>query len=120
MNEISFVVKKARVEKGVTLKQMSKDLKIPLTTINSWERGNGRPKANNRMKVASYLGIDPELLARPNPILEAEATRLEAYETRPIMLHKNVWAGFESMKMEHEDMLMLLTRIYTELVRKAK
>ncbi|WP_051355983.1 helix-turn-helix domain-containing protein [Acetobacterium malicum] len=56
------VIKKARVEKGITQKQISESLEINSRTYQSYESGEITPPPNKLILLALKLGVKPEFL----------------------------------------------------------
>lgn len=124
MIEIKTLLRNARKQRELTLSQVAKDTKIPLTTISSWERGASAPRGKNRDKIAAYYELDVKLLdyAAMNPDTgsrevdigqASQDMAMSDYETKPIMLHKTYWEMAKKI-MDREgdvDFRELFTRL---------
>lgn len=51
-------LKKQRVEKGLTQKEVADSINIPVTTYASYEQGWRNPTVNNAKKIGKLLGFD--------------------------------------------------------------
>jgi len=113
MPEINIILKHARKSRELTLAQVSKDTGIPLTTLNSWERGANFPRGKNREIIAEYYKMPKESLdyslvnssgGREFDIGQiSQAMAQSEYETRPVMLHKSYWKMAEDVRKSAGD-----------------
>lgn len=90
------ILKKARKEKGLTIKQAAKKIGIPFTTLSSWERGVSFPRTKNRIKTAEFYEIDPKTIEKPEDA-DSGLPGMENYDSRVVMLHKERWAEAEDL-----------------------
>ena len=75
MNKLSVRLKELRTEKGLTLKQVSAELSIPLQTYANYEHGTREPPLDLLIAVCEFynvsadylLGIEDETGARVHP-----------------------------------------------------
>lgn len=109
------ILKHARKALEKTLGEVSKDLKIPISSINSWERNASYPRGARRDKVEAYYKLPKGTLDYAN-INEAtgakefnvqQATQdaaMSDYETKAIMLHKGNWERAEKLRNDAGDL----------------
>ena len=50
-------LKELRIEKGITHKQLSDDIGVPVMTISRWEKGETDMLLKNAIKLAEYLEV---------------------------------------------------------------
>lgn len=58
-------IKKLRKEKGLTLRQLSKEIDIPVSTLSRYEQTGEKarnPKLNNLLKLAEFFGVSIEYI----------------------------------------------------------
>lgn len=55
-------LKELRLERGLILKDVSKDLQIPLNTLSNYERGDREPKLETWELLADYFNVTPQYL----------------------------------------------------------
>ena len=55
-------LKELRLERGLTLKDVSKDLQIPINTLSNYERGDREPKLETWELLADFFDVDQEYL----------------------------------------------------------
>jgi len=55
-------LKELRIEQDKNLRDVSKDLQIPINTLSNYERGDREPKLETWKKLADYFDVDPEYL----------------------------------------------------------
>ena len=55
-------LKELRLERGLTLNDISRDLQIPLNTLSNYERGDREPKLETWEKLAQYFNVTPQYL----------------------------------------------------------
>lgn len=114
MTPIKNLLKNARKSKDLTLQTVSTDTGIPLTTINSWERGASYPRGKNRDIIAKYYGlpkdsldysnIDPDTGSRALNIGQiTHDLGMTDYETKPILMHKKHWELASALVEKHSD-----------------
>ena len=66
-------IKLARVEAGLTQKELAEKLYIPYQSINQWERGKRNPKLETLRKIANALGIPLETFIDMSPSVQKES-----------------------------------------------
>jgi transcriptional regulator with XRE-family HTH domain len=54
-------VRTARLDRGLTQKQLAELLEVTSSTINNWERGRSTPALQTLPKLVSFLGYDPAM-----------------------------------------------------------
>ena len=59
---IGAVLRRLRIEKGLTQEQLAEKLNISDKTLARWERGKVTPDLNSIYNVADILGSDPRLI----------------------------------------------------------
>ena len=55
-----------RIEKGITHKQLSDDIGVPVRTISRWEKGETDMLLRNAIKLAEYFGVTLDEFVQPN------------------------------------------------------
>lgn len=121
MEEPKEILRNSRIGRGLTLKKVSDDTEIPLSTINSWERGVGTPKGKNKEVISKYYSLPPGWLERPKEPVRTTIMAVESeYSSRPIMLHKKHWELAEELRptFDAEDMSMLVMRLLVDAKRR--
>ncbi|PEK69604.1 helix-turn-helix domain-containing protein [Bacillus pseudomycoides] len=63
--EYKTTVREYRESKGLTIKELSKGAKIPVSTLYDVETGRRSLKANKAKKMADVLGVPIENLFKP-------------------------------------------------------
>ncbi len=48
-----------RLNSGIPLKQIAKDLGLSVSTVNSWELGERFPSGRNFERLVNYTGVPP-------------------------------------------------------------
>lgn len=67
-NIVGKNIKKLRAIKGVSRKEMAKDLNTTYRTVSSWETGEKTPRLNKLEEIATYLNVSvPSLLKKEIP-----------------------------------------------------
>lgn len=61
-----ITLKAARVNKGLTQKDVAEIGKIGLSTIGAWERGTADPDYLQLLGLASLYGVDVDSILMPN------------------------------------------------------
>lgn len=130
MTDLKTILKEARNSRSFTLAQVAKDTGIPLTTINSWERGASYPRGTNRDIIAKYYDLPKESLDyavfnQPGDARQFDIARLNQnlamtdYETKPLMLHKLDWddAGLIMQRDGDRDINQLVARLIRAAVK---
>jgi ribosome-binding protein aMBF1 (putative translation factor) len=56
------IIKKAREEKGLLMRDVAQKLNIDAALISKWEKGTRKPTRDQVIKLASLLGLDTEKL----------------------------------------------------------
>lgn len=120
MNHPKDIIKNARKSRELTLRDLGKKMDVPLTTINSWERGAAFPNAENRKKLEKILGIPADLLTDPVLSGRVNADVMADYDTRPIMMHKKHWELAEALLKSHAapDLSNLFSALITQAHQK--
>jgi len=55
-------LKEVRAASGLSQAQLGKKINVSQQTINSWEQGKRKPKAEARNKIAVACGVDKDTL----------------------------------------------------------
>lgn len=63
----------------LTQEELAKKIGVARTTLASWEIGNRSPKFKDALKIASYFGVDLDLMLTGNVMLPDE--KIEPNET---------------------------------------
>ncbi|WP_270314754.1 helix-turn-helix transcriptional regulator [Streptococcus infantarius] len=50
-------LRELRIEKGITHKQLSDDIGVPVRTISRWEKGESDMLLKNAIKLAEYFEV---------------------------------------------------------------
>jgi len=53
-------LKTLRIKKGLTLRQLSKELELPFTTLHSYESGFRQPSFEVADRIAAFFGVPIE------------------------------------------------------------
>ncbi len=59
--DIGMAIKRARIEKNISQRQLAKQLEITPGALSSWETNRRHPPAHKLIKVTKILGIANEL-----------------------------------------------------------
>ncbi|QLL70257.1 helix-turn-helix transcriptional regulator [Lactobacillus sp. 3B(2020)] len=51
-----------RIKKGLSQQEMSKQIGISQATISSWEQGQSIPSGKNIKKLASFFGVNADVI----------------------------------------------------------
>ena len=65
LDDISIILKKKRIEKNLTQKELAEKSNVSEKTIKNWEQGKRNPalaRMNTIMQVCEILDIDPVLI----------------------------------------------------------
>lgn len=57
-----ITLKAARVNAGLTQKELAKELGVTNTTVNSWENGNTEPSLNQLREISRLSGIPMDFI----------------------------------------------------------
>ena len=57
-------LRKARIDRGLTLEQVARMLGVFWLTVHYWEYNRYAPKPQSREKIVEFLGYDPETQPR--------------------------------------------------------
>lgn len=68
MVTIADNVKKLRIEKNLTQKELGKRCELAESTIRQYELGKRNPKLETILKIANGLGVEPEELTKDVPV----------------------------------------------------
>lgn len=121
MQTIQEILRNARTDRNLTLREVSKATGINSSTLNAWERGAASPRARNRRIIAKYYALTEEqqtvLGQRDMP--PATPSLLAGMQTRPIMMHEKSWNDAEMLmtEMHVHDISSLLERLVSDRMR---
>lgn len=62
MKKFSEIIKKLRVEKGLTQEQLAEEIGVSKSTIAMWETGKREPSRDLYEEVADYFNVDIDYL----------------------------------------------------------
>ncbi len=62
MNKLAKRLKELRTEKGLTLKQLSSELSIPLQTYANYEHGTREPPIDLIISICFYFNVSADYL----------------------------------------------------------
>lgn len=54
---LRITLKAARVNAGLTQKELAKKLKVAQTTVNNWEKGDSEPSVSQMREISRLSGI---------------------------------------------------------------
>ena len=57
-------LRELRIEKGITHKQLSDDIGVPVRTISRWEKGESDMLLKNAIKLAEYFDVTMDEFVR--------------------------------------------------------
>lgn len=57
-----ITLKAARVNAGLTQKELAKKLKVAQTTVNNWEKGDTEPSLNQLREISRLSGIPMDFI----------------------------------------------------------
>ncbi len=60
--EIQTILKRLRIDAGITQNQLSKDLSIGQATISQWESGASKPTADALIALSKYYGVSVDFI----------------------------------------------------------
>ena len=69
-------LRRERLNKGLTQKDMYMKLSVTPSTYSYWETGSHPPRVNKVLEVLDLLSIDPGTLISENPVLSLETQKL--------------------------------------------
>ena len=115
--EIGRRIRKIRVERGLTQKELASRAGIDYTYIGKIERGEQLPSLNVLIKISETLMVPCEYFLEEEEI----ATFLELTVDLKPLLKKEDWIPFlKSLKLLREDDIPLITEIIHVLDRHRK
>lgn len=53
-----------REKRGLSLRELARELKVDHSTLSYWESGTKVPRAGNKMKLASFFGVSADELLK--------------------------------------------------------
>ena len=62
MNKFKERLKELRIEKGLTQKQLAKELNISEDSVYNWEKGRSEPSINDLITLATMLDVTIDYL----------------------------------------------------------
>lgn len=62
--ENNLVLKRVRQERGKSLRDLAKELKVHWSTVSYWERGIKTPRERNKIKLANIFNMSSEDLLK--------------------------------------------------------
>jgi transcriptional regulator with XRE-family HTH domain len=98
-------------ERGKSQADVSRDLKIPITTISNWYHGNRYPRPDKMQKLADYLGISMNNLISDDTKYEFSTGE----EALLYILEQPLFAssvGYDPKKMSDEQLIKLANKIF--------
>ncbi|MDE7209331.1 MAG: helix-turn-helix domain-containing protein [Clostridia bacterium] len=60
--EIQMILKRLRIDAGITQAQLSKELSIGQATISQWESGASKPTADALIALSKYYGVSADFI----------------------------------------------------------
>lgn len=113
-------LKELRKEKGLTQKNLSKEIGIPLRTIQNWENGESQIKPDKAQKLADFFGVSiAHLLAYDDNDFEKQI-RIDTLTKLIYKMHtacvsllektdkEAFWAGFQTAELIVQTQKMIL------------
>jgi transcriptional regulator with XRE-family HTH domain len=72
--ELGMAIRKARLDKSMSLGQLASAVGRSSSSVRRWERGEVAPAASVLPKLAAILEIDPEVLKESTPPIPSDTT----------------------------------------------
>lgn len=123
MSKLGEKIKKLRIERGYTLKQLGEMLNLGESTISMYETGKRNPDYDTLTKIAEIFNVTTDyLLGRTNepnpnkPELPPEFKTPE--EAMKFILEQNVimgFGGFDINKMNDEEIIEFANELLRQL-----
>ena len=90
--QIGNQIRKYRIEKGLTQKEMAKLIGIPYSTYSNYENNNREPSLEQLRKIADALEIDTAMLMNVAPLLNVrdDGSLLETLAPKETTPTKNI------------------------------
>ena len=60
--EICEILKRLRLDAGITQKQLAKEIGIAQATISQWESGTSKPTADALIALCNYYGVSADFI----------------------------------------------------------
>ena len=60
--EIQAILKRLRLDAGITQKQLAKEISIGQATISQWESGASKPTADALIALSKYYGVSADFI----------------------------------------------------------
>ena len=60
--EIQDILKRLRLDAGITQKQLAKEIAIGQATISQWESGMSKPTADALIALSNYYGVSADFI----------------------------------------------------------
>ncbi|MDE5756124.1 MAG: helix-turn-helix domain-containing protein [Clostridia bacterium] len=60
--EMQTIIKRLRLDAGITQKKLSEDLSIGQATISQWESGTTKPTADALIALSKYYGVSSDFI----------------------------------------------------------
>ena len=98
-------MREARIEQGLTQRELGRKTGIPYYTIQSYERGRHSPPAKRLRTLAEALGLEVEKYPRPpeRPSIDERNELLEKYMDLPGYIIRQNWTLVLATGLDVED-----------------
>lgn len=70
--EVKEAIRRARLEKGLSQKELAEAISVAQTNVSQWERGSTRPKARNLKRLAEVLDKPVDYFFGDRPLTSTE------------------------------------------------
>ena len=60
--EIQTILRRLRMDAGITQQQLSREIKIGQATISQWESGASKPTADALIALSKYYGVSADFI----------------------------------------------------------
>lgn len=95
-------LKELRKEKGLSQKAFSKDIGIPLRTLQSWENGESQIKQGKAQQLADYFGVNTAYLLGFSDFPAVNLRDLLFHEIKSLKEYRVLRVGFENYISEND------------------
>lgn len=118
-NVLGKNIKKLRALKGVSRKEMGKDLKTTYRTVSSWETGEKKPRLNKLEEIANYFNVNTASLLK-NEIPDKELLNTIKGEDPVERLARLLYEKYMSVPDKHkprieEELLKYANKLTTQI-----
>lgn len=97
-------MRQARIEQGLTQRELGQKAGIPYASIKGYERGRNRPPLRRLDKIARALGVDMEFTVPQRPSIHERNELLKEFMELPGYIIRDNWPLVAATHMEIEDL----------------